>query len=51
MNIRLIGKVEGMDLPLLGNSFQGKGKWRKRKKVVYGDISYKDSTYLKLYAE
>ena len=44
-------KVEGMDLPLLGNSFQGKINGEKGKNVVYGDISYKDSTYLKLYAD
>lgn len=45
------GKVEGMDLPLLGNSFQGKINGEKGKNVICGDISYKDSTYLKLYAD
>ena len=48
---KIDGKVEGMDLPLLGNSFQGKINGEKGKNVVYGDISYKDSTYLKLYAD
>ena len=43
---KIDGKVEGMDLPLLGNSFQGKINGEKGKNVVYGDISYKDSTYL-----
>ena len=47
----LDGKVEGMDLKLLGDSFEGTIKGQKGKNVVYGDIAYKDSDYLKIYAD
>lgn len=47
----LDGKVEGMDLKLLGDSFEGTIKGQKGKTVVYGDIAYKDSDYLKIYAD
>lgn len=47
----LDGKVEGMDLKLLGDSFEGTIKGQKGKNVVYGDIAYKDSNYLKIYAD
>lgn len=45
------GKVEGMNLKLLGNSFQGTIKGEKGKDVISGDIIYKNSTYLKIYAD
>ena len=43
-------KVEGMNLKLLGDSFQGSIDGNKGKEVLYGDIKYNDITYLKLYA-
>lgn len=44
------GKVEGMNLKLLGNSFQGTIRGKKGNDVIDGDIIYKDITYLKIYA-
>lgn len=45
------GKVEGMDLKLLGNSFEGRIEGKKSADVISGDIEYKDTTYLKIYAD
>ena len=45
------GKVEGMNLKLLGDSFQGTIQGKKGKDVIDGDIIYKDVTYLKIYAD
>nr|WP_296099174.1 hypothetical protein [uncultured Mediterraneibacter sp.] len=44
-------KVEGMNLRLLGNSFQGSIDGTKGTDVLYGNIKYKDSTYLKMYVD
>ncbi|RGE92614.1 hypothetical protein DW642_07730 [Blautia sp. AM23-13AC] len=45
------GKVEGMNLKLLGNSFEGTIKGEKSKDVISGDLIYRNSTYLKIYAD
>lgn len=45
------GKVEGMNLKLLGNSFEGRIEGKKSADVISGDIEYKDTTYLKIYAD
>lgn len=43
--------VDGMDLKLLGDSFQGTIEGEKGQSVIYGDIKYNDVTYLKIYAD
>lgn len=41
------GKVEGMNLKLLGDSFQGTIQGKKGKDVIDGDIIYKDVPILR----
>lgn len=43
--------VDGMDLKLLGDSFQGTIEGEKGQYVIYGDIKYENVTYLKIYAD